>query len=774
MSNFRHTTLDYPHKPPVPYEQDIHTRGPMGIISRIRQAIKRPMPGRIATPRLIDARTDYSSATDLTPVRLTRVLRQADTGHMEGLVDLATAMEEREGHLSGVLQTRKLAVAGVEWDIVPGDKTPEAQRIAEEADAMLRELPFLTPDSPLGGSGFEVALLDLLDGLLKGYATHEIEWDTSSGQAVPVALHWVQQRRLRFNMGRNTSPIGEMRLLTEEEPANGILIPPHKMILHAPRSRSGWTCRAGLVRVLSWMYLFKNYAIKDWAVYTEIHGTPYRVGRYEQGTPDEEINALKDELVAMGTDGAAVISKFSEIEFLTASGAAGPDVYGPFLNYLDSTVSKAVLGHAGSSDATPGRLGGEQSADNVRQDLRVADASALCATIRRDLLAPWVLFNRGEKAPVPYLHLRVEEDADLNAGATRVKTLSDAGLAIPASWVYETFSIPAPAKGEPTLARQPSPNQPPPPARARLTAGAQEAEPDLDGAEAYTQGALDEAPAAMRPILRAITEAIDKAETLDEAVLNLATVESDVSRLGDLLHRTKFACRLLGMAEVWDETREDDEEAEAAEQLDLWAPRKRRAPAPSRAIAEFSERIAEPYESYRLLSDRDRRKAFSLAYQANEFIVMEVQDRLKAALAEGETLEEFRGNLKATYDRIGITEVSPHHTETVFRNANQTSYNAGHWGTMRQPTVMALRPYWQYRGIGDDRQRDEHAEMDGKVYRADDPIWDQWYPPNGHNCRCSVVTLSARQVERRGLTVQTETPEVTPDEGWAVPPTAME
>lgn len=58
----------------------------------------------------------------------------------------------------------------------------------------------------------------------------------------------------------------------------------------------------------------------------------------------------------------------------------------------------------------------------------------------------------------------------------------------------------------------------------------------------------------------------------------------------------------------------------------------------------------------------------------------------------------------------------------------------------------------------DGHVRESHAVMEGRVYRADDPIWDVWYPPNGFRCRCMVVSLSKKQVERMGLHVETEAP----------------
>jgi hypothetical protein len=64
-------------------------------------------------------------------------------------------------------------------------------------------------------------------------------------------------------------------------------------------------------------------------------------------------------------------------------------------------------------------------------------------------------------------------------------------------------------------------------------------------------------------------------------------------------------------------------------------------------------------------------------------------------------------------------------------------------------------PYWQYIAVMDGRTRHTHAELNGKIWRFDDPIWKVIWPPNGFNCRCRVTALSEAQLKERGITPQT-------------------
>lgn len=47
----------------------------------------------------------------------------------------------------------------------------------------------------------------------------------------------------------------------------------------------------------------------------------------------------------------------------------------------------------------------------------------------------------------------------------------------------------------------------------------------------------------------------------------------------------------------------------------------------------------------------------------------------------------------------------------------------------------------QYRTAGDDKVRPEHSALHGVTLPMSDPFWDEYYPPNGWNCRCTVVQV---------------------------------
>ena len=53
-------------------------------------------------------------------------------------------------------------------------------------------------------------------------------------------------------------------------------------------------------------------------------------------------------------------------------------------------------------------------------------------------------------------------------------------------------------------------------------------------------------------------------------------------------------------------------------------------------------------------------------------------------------------------------------------------------------------PSLRYETAGDEHVRASHRILDGIVRPVDDDFWNTYYPPNGYNCRCTVVQTSER------------------------------
>lgn len=189
------------------------------------------------------------------------------------------------------------------------------------------------------------------------------------------------------------------------------------------------------------------------------------------------------------------------------------------------------------------------------------------------------------------------------------------------------------------------------------------------------------------------------------------------------------------------------------------------------AVDYFKERVPVTAEQFYKIAAEYRGLAFTVGGYTKAQILKKFYDELLAALEEGNTLSEFRENMNDFLKAEGYEGLDPVQADNIFRTNIQTAYNVGHYQQMTDPGVMRLRPYWQYDAVNDSHTRPSHLAMDGRVFPADHPVWDTWFPPNGFRCRCTVKTLSKRQVEQRGLTVETSEPRAAlPDPQFSTNP----
>jgi SPP1 gp7 family putative phage head morphogenesis protein len=182
------------------------------------------------------------------------------------------------------------------------------------------------------------------------------------------------------------------------------------------------------------------------------------------------------------------------------------------------------------------------------------------------------------------------------------------------------------------------------------------------------------------------------------------------------------------------------------------------------AIEAMKKRkIVLPDKYYDEKMDSTRALAFTVSRIAGVSQIKNVLDSLNRAIEKGDGFDTWQQNVKD--DKIATT-LPKHRQELVYRNAVQNAYSIGrhtHYQKHKE-----TRPYLRYSAVNDSRTRPSHGAMHGTVLPVDDPFWATNTPPNGHACRCTVMSLSKRQAGRTGISGKA--PGVNPDEGWGYNP----
>jgi len=512
------------------------------ILDQFGRKIKtstRPERRGIAAVSIRDRWSGYPSER-LTPVRLARIFKAADQGDVYSQAELFEEMEEKDTHLSAELLKRKNAVNALDFEIVPyeeGLKGAQRRRGKSRPDKVCdfcRDVIYSMPT-------FEDSLFDLLDAVGKGFAALEIMWDTDGGRAVAAELKWIHQKKLIFTETMHP------RLVTDGHPT-GEVIPPFKLVYHRHKARSGYDTRAGLLRVCAWMYLFKNYSLKDWVAFSEVFGMPLRLGKYDPGASKEDKGALVAAIRSLGSDAAGIISKSTEIEFVQAvKGASGELIYKTLADFCNREMSKVIIGSTLTTDVgDKGSYAASRTHNEVRLDLVKSDAWSLANTLRMQLLRPLVGFNFGWDTPVPWFRFQLQEPEDLKQLSEVYKNLVEMGQPVSAEHVSERFGVPLPEEGETIITPQ-----------GRGTAVAMKRITAKSGLTPREEGPADTLEALGRKTLSAakfdglmgpVEELLGSVSSLEEFRDRLLDLYADMdeSEVGDLMQRALTLADLSG------------------------------------------------------------------------------------------------------------------------------------------------------------------------------------------------------------------------------------
>lgn len=94
---------------------------------------------------------------------------------------------------------------------------------------------------------------------------------------------------------------------------------------------------------------------------------------------------------------------------------------------------------------------------------------------------------------------------------------------------------------------------------------------------------------------------------------------------------------------------------------------------------------------------------------------------------------QFLNEVQKVYDAYNVQ-----YLRTEYNFAQASALMAARWKQFEQD---GDRYYLQYRTVGDKRVRRTHRMLHNITLPIESPFWDKYFPPNGWNCRCTVVQV---------------------------------
>ena len=159
------------------------------------------------------------------------------------------------------------------------------------------------------------------------------------------------------------------------------------------------------------------------------------------------------------------------------------------------------------------------------------------------------------------------------------------------------------------------------------------------------------------------------------------------------------------------------------------------------ALRFVHERLNLTPENTAAIAGAYGNEAARVTRQASAAVERSAQRAVRDIVSEGMHVNEGIARLRQSMDAAGIPADKPWILETLVRTNIQMAYSAGRFQANQDPAIDAILWGYEYVTVGDDRVRPEHAALEGVRLAKDSPRLDPIWPPNGWQCRCTMLEI---------------------------------
>lgn len=177
-----------------------------------------------------------------------------------------------------------------------------------------------------------------------------------------------------------------------------------------------------------------------------------------------------------------------------------------------------------------------------------------------------------------------------------------------------------------------------------------------------------------------------------------------------------------------------------------------------------NKQLTLTYNHYELLKQAHD-KAFTVAKVTRMDLLNDIHSSLIEAIKTGRNFEAWKKSIIPALEKKGwwgTQEIADPKTgelkeivigsrrlKTIYDTNLRVAYQKHRYKEMMK---LPLSNYWMYRSALLENTRASHRKLHGSVFHRDHEFWQENYPPNDWNCKCTVTAHSKKDIDKRGLT----------------------